>query len=209
MEKRDFLAQIARLVRETGVFTRSGEAGPGTATEAFWIAQDEKVETLPSDEDYQFADAALAYAASVPSDASQYVKKAASACLAVGEVQFSKVNLIASIFEIAQRDSEDKAFSATFADSKSLSHPVGYELTLRSVRVEQMRTIMAAGFERHIVKFSTPEGNILTWWASRMPQVKVGQNVRFNGRVKGPSEYQSVHDTLVTRCQLGIIPTRA
>jgi hypothetical protein len=209
MEKRDYLAQVSRMVRTTGVFTPKGEAGPGTAAEAFWTEQDGKDDTRPSAEDFQNADAALAYAANIGSGVSDYQKKASAACLAVGDVQFSKVNLIASIFSIAQRDLEDKAFSAAFKDSKSYAFPVGYELTLRKVRVEQMRTITIGGFDRHIVKFSTADGNILTWWASKMPKVSKGQYVRFNGRVKGPAEYQGVHDTLVTRCQLGVIPVGA
>lgn len=206
MEKRDFLAHVARLVRLEGRYISNGGDSEGTAVRAYWTADEAKEDTTPEPEDYQIADSCLAFSANIGSDASQYAQKAANACLSPGDVLFSKVNLIGSILDIAMRAVEDETFQRDFAESKSLNFPSGHELTLRKVRVVQMRTITLGRFERNIVKFATQDGNILTWWASKMPQVRVGQDVRLNGRIKGVSEYQGVHETLVTRCQLGIIP---
>jgi len=206
MQKRDFLAYVARMVRIEGRFVRKDRDDGGTAEAAYWMAAEAKEDSLPSADDFQDADEALAYATRIPSDASQFSQKVRAACAKEGDVAFSQVNLIAAILDIAIRGSEDANFQALGADSVHLDKKNGEEVTLPKVRVVQMRTITLGRFDRNIVKVLTPDGNILTWWASKMPSVRVGGTYRFHGRVKGPSEYQGVLETLVTRCQFGIIP---
>ncbi len=206
MQKRDFLAYVARVVRTEGRFVRKDRDNGGTAEAAYWMAAEAKADSLPSADDFQVADDALAFAATIPLDASQFNQKVRAACAKEGDVQFSQANLLAAILDIAIRGSEDAEFQELGAGSVHLDKPAGYEVTMPKVRVVQMRTITLGRFDRNIVKVLTPEGNILTWWASKMPEIRVGGTYRFHGRVKGPSEYQGVLETLVTRCSFGIIP---
>jgi len=203
MKTRDFLAQVARLVRIEGRYIREDKRSnvKGTADAAFWLTDEEKEDSLPSPEDYQIADEALAYSSDIPLDAGAFALKVQAAC-AKEEVSFRDCNLIGAILDMAIRATEDADFQDAYAGSVSLDKPAGFVLAMRGVRVVQMRTFMIRGYDRNIIKLATPDGNILTWWASKMPQgVQPGDILaRFEGRVKGASVYQGIHETLVTRC---------
>ncbi len=206
MTKRDFLAQVARMVRIDGRYVRKGKDHVGTAETAYWTEIEPKDDNRPSADDFQTADDALAYAAAIGDDASKYTRSVRDACAKSGDVEFRSSNLIGAILEIAVRGQSDTEFQELGAGSVHVNKPAGSEITYPRVNVVQMRTIPMGRFERNIVKFLTPDGDILTWWASTMPNVRIGETVRFSGRVKGPSEYQGVKETLVTRCQCPKIP---
>jgi hypothetical protein len=54
----------------------------------------------------------------------------------------------------------------------------------------------------HIVGMLTSEGNEATWFASRKPDVNVGDVVQVTGSVKKHDQYKGVSQTMLTRCKI-------
>lgn len=215
MKTRDFLAQVAHLVRTEGQYVRrdKAEGVDGTAQTAFWMIEEgeRKAEDLPTPEDYQIADDALAYAATIPSTAKSFDRKVQAAC-SREEIDVRSADFAGAVLDMAIRATEDADFQETYAGSVTSDKPAGFVLCLKGVRIIQKRQITVRGFDRNIVKFATADGDVLTWWASKMPEYPVGTLLaRFEGRIKKqfdsegrelPCVYQGVSETLVKNCVL-------
>lgn len=57
-------------------------------------------------------------------------------------------------------------------------------------------------FSTWLVKFETESGALVTWFASKEIEFKVGETVKVAGTVKDQSEYKGEQSTLVTRCKV-------
>ena len=210
---RDFLAHAARMVRIDGRYVRENKQNDekGTAETAFWNCEEGKEDSLPEEQDYEVADAALAYAQSIPADAKGFVKSVRTAC-SKSEIRLRDAFATGAILDLAIRATEDAEFQSAYAGSVTSDKPAGFVLALRGVKIVQKREITVRGFNRNIVKFATQDGDILTWWTSKMPALPVGTMLaRFEGRIKRefdadgkalPCEYQGISETIVKNCVL-------
>ena len=79
----------------------------------------------------------------------------------------------------------------------------GDMLNLQGVRLTQSRVMDSGRFgPTTLLKFETPEGYTVTWFASNGADIDEGDTCTLRGRVKRLSEYKGRKETLLSRCRI-------
>ena len=54
----------------------------------------------------------------------------------------------------------------------------------------------------NVFTFQTEEENVLTWFTSTEPEIKLGDSFFLSGKIKNRTEYKGLKQTVVTRCRI-------
>jgi hypothetical protein len=57
----------------------------------------------------------------------------------------------------------------------------------------------------HLYRLRTPNGNVLTWFASSAQALAIGDQVQLDGTVKKHDEHQEIRQTVLTRCKISVL----
>lgn len=213
---RDFLAQTAAQIRETGWVSRtSARANGGTATadlawNAFtgdrpaWIGGRRSPNRFPTpqEQDFEQADNAIIWARECDPSDNDYIANIRSIAEA-GWVTFRLAGYAGSIPAASQRDAvRAQERQQAEEDGQDLEY-VGIvdqrqEFALSVMTVRQIETAYGTST---LYKFRDENGNHLTTFASTpLPAVAERDVVRLKGTVKKHAKYQGVRETTLNRC---------
>jgi hypothetical protein len=214
-----FLTQVAAVIRVKGWMSR-GKAressyaataditldvlnppfGGGAARREWAKLRDE---VLPDDEDKKTAEATLEYARetlSLKEERDDYEHNLYVA-LTQPTVDRRLAGIIASAVPYYLRYVEREVKRAAMRKSAGDSQWVGEigerrDFTVIPLMVKPIETQYGVTY---LHKFVTPEGNLLTWFASTDPDVELGKEYRITALVKKHDDYQGVKQTVITR----------
>ena len=175
----------------------------------------ERMTSVVTDADRAIAQEALMWALSFAEkdDKSDYEHNV----LVVAEAEYIEhrsMGLAASIVgvylrnrdQIAARKAEAEARKAR-GDAEAASvyvGAVGDKLKGVAATVTGIHTFEGAFGLTTVAKFLTTDGNVLTWFATKGLDAKIGDRVTVGGTVKKHEEYRGVKQTLLTRCKVAV-----
>lgn len=205
-----FLAQVSAEVAKNGYISAKEARGldgtDSTGIQAFWAVEEKS--TFFAAEDEARAAEALEYIREmeVTVETPKFLRDLQDACR--GEtIGSDQVNLVANLIDTYQ----NMLSEAEFAEDGSASEHIGtvhVELHKRCTVIQKRKIPTRFGVS-NLIKFRDEDGNILAWWASKMPVFDVGAEVRLIGKVKKHDSYNGVLETYVTRCKLSLAPSKA
>jgi hypothetical protein len=216
----DFLTQVAAVIRVKGWMSR-GEArdtdqrataditlealnppfGGSLQARQAWEAL--RREVAPDDEDKKTAEAALEYARetlSLKEERDDYEHNLYVA-LTQPSVDRRLAGIVASAvpyyLRYIEREIKRVAMRKFAGDSQWIGE-IGERRDFTVIPL-MVKPIESQFGMTYLHKFVTPGGNLLTWFASTDPDVKLGEEYRITATVKKHDDYQGTKQTVITR----------
>jgi hypothetical protein len=211
-----FLTQVAAVVRVHGWISRGkardsgdqataditlevleppGSVGPQARRQ--WEALVAKF--APNDDDKQMAEAALEYARETLSDNPDRDDYEHNLYVALTQPVIGRrlAGITASVIPYYLRSVQRKVER----ESAGESHWIGevgerMDLIVKPLMVKPIETQFGMSY---LHKFVTPDGALLTWFASSNPEVKIGEEYQITGTIKKHDDYKGVKQTVITR----------
>lgn len=118
-------------------------------------------------------------------------------------VSGANVKILASVVSGFQRAQDRKAQNEAIANSEYVGE-IKKRQTFTGLRVLSTRTFEGEYGSRQLVKFVSPEGNLLVWWNTGSANPSVDATYDVTGTPKAHEEYQGVKQTILTRCKLSV-----
>lgn len=197
-----FLAQTAACIRDYGWLskTKANESG-GTATAIrvqnnFSLSPGEKTSVVTA-ADKQLAKEAAEWAENISdSDAeiSDYLYNI-RAIARSGMVGWRTMGYAASIVSSYKRTQDNTEANSDHIGTIKVRQE--FDLTLK-----RMSSGVSVYGEYHMFIFNDEQGNVVVWRASNPPDLEEGKSYRIKGTVKAHTEYKSVKQTEINRCEI-------
>jgi hypothetical protein len=153
----------------------------------------------PNDDDKQMAEAALEYARETLSDNPDRDDYEHNLYVALTQPVIGRrlAGITASVIPYYLRSVQRKVER----ESAGESHWIGevgerLDLIVKPLMVKPIETQFGMSY---LHKFVTPDGALLTWFASSNPEVKIGEEYQITGTIKKHDDYKGVKQTVITR----------
>ena len=213
---KEYLAWVVANMRCDGWLSRTnannaGRYGQATADQAggcmveHMMGKAIKPEYKPTEADYKRVDAAFEFMTTFLAGAelNDYLHNL-SVVLKLNVIGSKLMGIAASLIPTAEREMGKEIERRVWANLKETSQylgVVGGKLFVHAT-VANTRELESAYGVTTMVKFVTPEGSAVTWFASgnKTEEFPIGLKLILAGTVKKHEDYQGLRQTLLTRC---------
>lgn len=205
----EFVVITAVVIRKLGWIPRSASSEMQRATaDIVWdvcvrpydryVRELVKAHNLyATDDDVKQAEAAVGWAKDIdPENAKNTYLHDLGVCCRQNYVDHKRSGFAASVIQAHQRVITDRKPASR---SQHIGE-IGIRQEFNDLTVEMMRPVQSGIYEKTMVKFRDPNGNVLLWWASGSPDwLETGKTLSVKATVKKHSQYAGVDQTEVNR----------